>query len=63
MWYPIKPNPASLQVALTNDGHALPLHLDMHSCVLAAACGSIVMMERLWSELDQSAGRKPLGRF
>lgn len=47
--YPVKPNPTSLQVALTNGGHALPLHLDMHLCALAptAACGSAVVMERL----------------
>jgi len=60
--YPIKPNPTSLQVALTNGGHALPLHLDMHLCVLAAARGSGVVMEKLQSELDLSVGMKPLGK-
>ena len=59
--YPIKPNPTSLQVDLTNGGHALRLHLDMHFCVLAAACGSVVVMDRLQSELDQSVGMKPSG--
>lgn len=61
-WYLIKPIPSSLQVVLTNGGHALLLHLGMHLRFLAAACGSVVLMERLQSEFDQSVGMKPSGR-
>lgn len=49
---PLSLTSTSLQVAFTNSGHALPLHLDMHLCILAAACESGVVTERLQSELD-----------